>query len=58
MRAQRLAGLVNLNHPGHFINWGVIQISYANAIVVGLMVATFVAALLLPFPGHKDGDES
>jgi hypothetical protein len=45
-----LAALVNLNHPGHYINWGFIQISVANAIVIGLMILVFVLALVLPFP--------
>jgi hypothetical protein len=45
-----LAAPVNLNHPGHYVHWGVIQISLANLVVIGIMVAVFVAALLLPFP--------
>jgi hypothetical protein len=45
-----LAAPVNLNHPGHYVHWGVIQISVANLVVIGLMVGLFVAALLLPFP--------
>ena len=45
---------VNLNHPGHYLHWGVIQISMSNLIVVLIMLALFVAALLLPFPGGRD----
>jgi hypothetical protein len=41
---------VNLNHPGHYLHWGVIQVSVANLVVVALMVVVFVAAVLLPFP--------
>jgi hypothetical protein len=41
---------VNLNHPGHYLHWGVIQISVANLIVIIAMIVVFVAALLLPFP--------
>lgn len=52
-----LAGLVGaivpLDHLGHYLKWGWIQISVANLIVICLMVATFVAALLLPFPGKR-----
>ena len=44
---------INLNHPGHYLHWGVIQISVANLIVILLMIAMFVLALLLPFPGSK-----
>ena len=45
-----VAAPVNLNHPGHFVNWGVIQISVANLVVIGIMIIVFIAALLLPFP--------
>jgi hypothetical protein len=48
---------INLNHTGHYIHWGVIQISVANLIVILLMIAMFVLALVLPFPGSK-GDKS
>ena len=45
---------VNLNHPGHYVHWGVIQISVANLVVIAVMLAIFVAALLLPFPKGRD----
>jgi hypothetical protein len=45
-----LASLVNLDKPGHYIHWGVIQISVANLVVIGLMVLVFVLALFVPFP--------
>ncbi len=45
-----LAAPVNLDHPGHSLHWGVIQISVANLVVILLMIAVFVAAILLPFP--------
>lgn len=45
-----LAGPVDLNGPGHYLNWGVIQISAANLTVIAVMVVVFVLALLLPFP--------
>jgi hypothetical protein len=41
---------VNLNHPGHYVHWGVIQISWANLLVIIAMIVVFVAAILLPFP--------
>ena len=47
---QVLAAPINLNHPGHYVHWGVIQISVANLVVIGLMVLLFVVALFLPFP--------
>jgi len=49
-----LAAPVDLNNPGHYAHWGVIQISVANLLVIVLMVAIFVAALLLPFPKGRE----
>ena len=46
--------LIDLNHPGHYIHWGFIQMSYANLLVIVLMVIVFVAAILIPFKSHKD----
>jgi hypothetical protein len=48
-----LASLVNLDHPGHYIHWHFVNISVGNLIVIVLMITTFIAALLLPFPGNK-----
>jgi hypothetical protein len=41
---------VNLNHPGHYVHWGVVQLSVANLVVIGVMIAIFVLAIILPFP--------
>jgi hypothetical protein len=53
------AGVINLNGTGSYLSWGVVQISWANLIVVLLMLLAFVLALVLPFPGHgsSDGDQ-
>jgi hypothetical protein len=48
------AAAVDLNHPGHYLHWGVLSISVANAVVILLMLALFVLALVLPFPRGKD----
>ena len=48
-----VAAPVNLNHPGHYLHWGVIQISVANLVVIVAMVVVFVLALLLPFPNGQ-----
>ena len=45
-----------LEGHAHYVHWGVIQISLANLIVILLMVALFVAALLVPFPRSRDDD--
>jgi hypothetical protein len=47
-----LAAIFNLNHPAHTIHWHFLQLSVANLIVILVMLAVFVAALLLPFPGR------
>lgn len=48
------ASPVNLDHPGRYLHWGVLQISVANLVVVGLMLLAFVLALVLPFPRGRD----
>lgn len=53
-----LAALVPLNTLGHYLHWHFIQISIANFLVIVLMVITFVAALLLPFPGRRRRKEN
>ena len=44
-----LAAAVNLNHPDHYFHWGFVVISAANLIVIVILLALFVAALLVPF---------
>lgn len=53
-----LAALIPLNNYGHYLHWHFIYLSVANLIVILLMIATFVAALLLPFPGRNRRKES
>jgi len=48
-----LGALVHLGGTGKYITWGFIQISLSNLIIIGVMIVLFVAALLLPFPGHR-----
>jgi hypothetical protein len=36
---------------GKYVDWWVVHVSVANLVVIVLMVLTFVAALLVPFPG-------
>jgi TRAP-type mannitol/chloroaromatic compound transport system permease small subunit len=40
--------------PGRYIVWGVIQISVANLIIIGVMVLLFVLALVVPFGSGQD----
>lgn len=53
MSFQFIAALLPLNSLGHYIHWHWIDISVANFIVILLMIVTFVAALLAPFPGRR-----
>ncbi|MFE7856788.1 hypothetical protein ACIRP3_21870 [Streptomyces sp. NPDC101209] len=52
-RGHAVAAPVDLNGTGHYVHWGVIQLSVANLVVIGVMVVVFVLALLLPFPGGR-----
>lgn len=42
-----------MNQPGVYLHWGVIQISLANLVVIGLMIAVFIIALFVPFAGRR-----
>ncbi len=52
--ASVLASVVNLDKPGHYVHWWVIQLSVANLVVITLMVFVFVLAVVVPFPKHHD----
>lgn len=36
-------------HPGSYLHWGVISVSYTNLAIIAVMVIVFVLALLVPF---------
>ncbi len=36
-----------------YLEWGVLQMSLANLLVILAMIVVFAAALLLPFPGRS-----
>jgi hypothetical protein len=42
--------IFDLNGPAHYVHWHFFQMSVANVTVILLMIAVFVAAILLPFP--------
>jgi hypothetical protein len=44
---------VDLNSPGSYLTWSIFTVSVANLVLIGVMVAIFGAALLLPFPGRR-----
>jgi hypothetical protein len=42
----------SLPEPGVFLTWGVFGIQLGNLILIAVMLALFVLALVLPFPGR------
>ena len=55
MRTSLHSMTTNLDHPGHYLHWGVVQISVANLTVIVLMLVLFGLAVLLPF--REDDDD-
>ncbi|MEI6405983.1 MAG: hypothetical protein WCO85_00495 [Actinomycetes bacterium] len=49
---------IDLNHPAHYLNIGVLSISIGNLVMIASVVALFVLALVLPFPSHDEDKES
>ncbi len=47
------AALFDLSHPAHYLHWHFFQMSVANVIVIALMIAVFIAAILIPFPKRR-----
>jgi hypothetical protein len=47
------AALFDLSHPAHYLHWHFFQMSVANVIVIVLMIAVFIAAILIPFPKRR-----
>jgi hypothetical protein len=54
--ATLLGALIELGGSGHYVSWGRLSISLANLTVVGVMVAVFVLAILLPHPRRPRQD--
>ena len=49
--------LVQVDSPATYLHWGFILISLPNLVLIGVMIALFVLALVLPFPGHREKPE-
>ncbi|HYA00245.1 MAG TPA: hypothetical protein VEK76_07820 [Candidatus Binatia bacterium] len=43
-----------MDAPATYFHWGFILISLPNLVLILVMILLFVAALLLPLPGHRD----
>lgn len=48
-----IAAVFDLNGRQEYVHAGWFLVSIANLVVIGLMLAVFVLALLLPFPGRE-----
>jgi hypothetical protein len=46
-----------MDAPAPYFQWGFIQISLTNLVVIGVMLLVFILALVLPFPGHAGPDD-
>jgi hypothetical protein len=47
-------GAGRLDRPAYFIDWGPIQISLANLVMIGVGLLLFALAIAIPFPkGRK-----
>jgi hypothetical protein len=49
-----LGALFNLNHRARYVHWHFFQMSVSNLVVLLLMIAVFVLAIVLPFPGRGE----
>jgi hypothetical protein len=47
------AALFDLNQPAEYVHWSFFQMSVANLVVILLMIAVFIAAILIPFPKRE-----
>lgn len=43
---------IDLNHPAHYLHFGVLSVSVGNLIMISAIVVLFLLALALPFPDH------
>ena len=50
--------LLSAASSGSYLHLGVLHVSVTNLLIVAGMVVVFVLALLLPFPGSGDLDQS
>jgi hypothetical protein len=44
------AAVFDLSQPAEYVHWHWFQMSVGNLVVILLMIAVFIAAILLPFP--------
>ena len=56
MAEGRQGSVADMDQPAGYLHWAFILISYPNLILIGIMIVLFIAALLLPFPGHTSDE--
>ena len=59
----RMAAIFNLNHHASYVNFHIggssspfltFDMSLSNVIMIAVMLVVFAAAILLPFPKHRE----
>jgi hypothetical protein len=53
-----MAAIFNLNQHASYAHWHFFQMSVSNIVVIVLMIAVFFAAILVPFPSHREAGGS
>jgi hypothetical protein len=48
--ATAVVPLGNLNQPARYLDWGPVQISVGNLLMIAIGLVLFVLAIFLPFP--------
>ncbi|MGD0019688.1 MAG: hypothetical protein ABSD62_10580 [Candidatus Limnocylindrales bacterium] len=46
-----------MDAPATYLSWNFVLISVPNLVMIAGMIAIFVVALIVPFPGHSEADE-
>jgi hypothetical protein len=46
-----------MDQPAPYVHWGFILISLPNLILILVMLGLFIAALVAPFPRHRERDD-
>jgi hypothetical protein len=49
-----MAAIFNLNHHAIYVHWHFIVLSLSNVILIAVMFVVFAAAILVPFPKHRE----
>ncbi len=51
--ADMASGVINLDQPGTYLHWSILDVSVANLVLIAVMVVIFGLALILPFPAGR-----